>query len=170
MSVSRSMVVRFDGAKELEEAFNALALGAQKTVVRPALRAGGKVILTAIKARVPRRTGNLSKAIKLRASRRSRKQIGVAVFVDKAVLAPRKQPKNPKPGAREGWHPAHVELGYVRKTKKGTFHIPPRSFIRAGFDAVKEQALQAIEAEVGRRMELIYAKPKAAASLDEGGD
>ena len=119
----------------------------------PPLRAGGKVILTAIKARVPRRTGNLSKAIKLRASRRSRKQ-----------------PKNPKPGAREGWHPAHVELGYVRKTKNGTFHIPPRSFIRAGFDAVKEQALQAIEAEVGRRMELIYGKPKAAASLDEGGD
>ena len=54
MSASRSMVVRFDGAKELEEAFNALALGAQKKVFRPALRAGGKVILTAIRARVPR--------------------------------------------------------------------------------------------------------------------
>jgi HK97 gp10 family phage protein len=170
VSTTPSMVVRFEGQKELEAAFHALALSAQKKVFRPALRAGGKVIVAAIKARVPKRTGNLRKSIKLRASRRSRKRIGVAVFVDKAVLAPRKQPKNPKPGAREGWHPAHLELGYVRKTKKGTFHIPPRSFIRAGFDAVKEQALAAIEAEVGRRMELIYQKPKAAESLDEGAD
>ena len=104
------------------------------------------------------------------ASRRSRQKIGVAVFVDKSILAPRKQPKNPKPDAREGWHPAHLELGYVRKTKKGTFVIPPKSFIRAGFDAVKEQAMAAIEAEVGRRMELIYQKPKVVETLDEGGD
>ena len=128
------------------------------------------MILAAIKARVPRKTGNLAKSIKLRASRRSRKRIGVAVFVDKGILKPRTPPKNPKPDRREGWHPAHLELGYVRKTKKGTFVIPPKSFIRAGFDAVKEQALAAIEAEVGRRMDLIYQKPKAAQSLDEGGD
>jgi len=164
------MVVTFDGDKELEAAFNALALGAQKKVFRPALRVGGKVILTSIKARVPRKTGNLAKSIKLRASRRSRKRIGVAVFVDKAILARRKQPKNPKPDRREGWHPAHLELGYVRNTKKGTFVVPPKSFIRAGFDAVKEQALAAIEAEVGRRMDLIYQKPKAVETLDEGGD
>ncbi len=146
-----ALVVRFEGATELEAAFNALALGAQKKVFRPALRAGGKVILTAVKARVPRKTGNLRRSLKLRASRRSRKRIGVAVFVDKTVLAPRKAPKNPRPGAREGWHPAHVELGYVRKTKGGTFHIPPRSYLRAGFDAVKEQATAAALTAARRR-------------------
>ncbi|MGE0193556.1 MAG: HK97-gp10 family putative phage morphogenesis protein [Planctomycetota bacterium] len=170
MSTSKSMVVTFAGDKELEAAFNALALGAQKKVFRPALRAGGKVILAAIKARVPRKTGNLRKSIKLRASRRSRKRIGVAVFVDKGILAPRPTPKRANPGRKEWWHPAHLELGYVRKTKTGTFVVPPQSFIRAGFDSVKEQAMAAIEAEVGRRMDLIYAKPKAAETLDEGAD
>ena len=170
MSASKSFLLVFEGDKELEAAFNALAFGAQKKVFRPALRVGGKVLLAAIKARVPRKTGNLAKAIKLRASRRSRKQIGVAIFVDKSILKPRPTPKKPNEKRKEWWHPAHVELGYVRKTKHGTYHIAPRSFIRAGFDETKEQALQAIEAEVGRRIDLIYAKPKAVESLDEGGD
>jgi HK97 gp10 family phage protein len=164
------LVVKFDGDKELEAAFNALAFGAQKKVFRPALRAGGKVILAAIKARVPRLTGNLAKSLKLRSQKRSRKRFGVAIFVDKTILRPRKPPKHPKPGVREGWHPAHVELGYVRKTKHGTFHIPPHSYIRAGFDEAKETAMSAIEAEAGRRIETIYAKPEAAKTLSEGED
>ena len=86
MGTSRSMVLRFDGDKELEAAFNALALGAQKKIFRPALRAGGKVILAAVKARVPKGTGALGRSIKLRASRRSRQRIGVAVFVDNKLI------------------------------------------------------------------------------------
>lgn len=170
MSTSRSMVIQLDGDKGLEAAFNALALNLQKKVFRPALRAGGKVLLKAIKARVPRDTGNLARAIKLRAGRRSRKSIGVAVFVDKSILKPRPQPKNPKPGAREGWHPAHVELGHVRRTKRGTVHVPPKSFIRAGFDASKEQAHAAIVGELERRMAQIYVRPETAAAMDEGSD
>jgi hypothetical protein len=194
VSAKGSLVVRFEGATELEAAFNALALSAQKKVFRAALRAGGKVLLKAIKARVPKRTGNLAKAIKLRASGRSRKRFGVAVFVDNKLIPLRKGEQQHN---REGFYPAHLELGYVRggtrlrtdwtghgvdrlgrpytrrrvtKTVVGGTVIPPRSFIRAGFDASKEDALRAIEAEAGRRMEIIYQKPKAAETLDEGGD
>ncbi len=190
----RSLVVKVEGATELTAAFNALAFSAQKKVMRPALRAGGKVILAAVKARVPRKSGALARAIKLRSRGRSRKVIGVAVFVDNKLIPLKKGEGQHN---REGFYPAHLELGYVRggirarrtftaegvdrlgrrytrrrvsKTVTGGKVIPPRSFIRAGFDAVKEQALSAIVAEAGRRMELIYQKPKAAASLDEGGD
>ena len=191
MGTSRSMVLRFDGDKELEAAFNALALGAQKKIFRPALRAGGKVILAAVKARVPKGTGALGRSIKLRASRRSRQRIGVAVFVDNKLIP---LGKGEQQHNREGFYPAHLELGYVRggirlrtrwtkhgvdrlgraytrqrvsKSVVGGTVIPPRSFIRAGFDAVKEQALAAIEAEVARRMEAIWQRPSTAASPDE---
>ena len=176
MGTSRSMVLRFDGDKELEAAFNALALGAQKKIFRPALRAGGKVILAAVKARVPKGTGALGRSIKLRASRRSLQRIGVAVFVDNKLIP---LGKGEQQHNREGFYPAHLELGYVRggirlrtratgsKTVVGGTVIPPRSFIRAGFDAVKEQAMAAIEAEVARRMEAIWQRPSTAASPDE---
>ena len=55
----------------------------------------------------------------------------------------------------------------VSKSVVGGTVIPPRSFIRAGFDAVKEQALAAIEAEVARRMEAIWQRPSTAAAPDE---
>jgi len=171
MSTSRSLNISLFGDKELEAAFNALALNVQKKVFRPALRAGMKLVHRAIVARVPVDTGALKGAIKLRAGQRQRGRITLAVFVDKARL-----PKRTKSGGKEWFYPAHVELGHVVAGKRGAganevrAFVPPKSYMRAGFDAAKDAAVAAIEAEAGRRMETLFLHPKQAGALSEGED
>ncbi len=48
--------------------------------------------------------------------------------------------------------------------------VPPRSYMRAGFDEAKEAAVVVLEAEVSKRMEALFLHPKQAAGLDEGED
>jgi HK97 gp10 family phage protein len=74
--------VRFEvrGAKELKRKLDELADKEVKKIVRQAMRAGAKVILPKAKAYAPvGATGNLRRAIKVRAAKRSRKYIGVNV-------------------------------------------------------------------------------------------
>jgi HK97 gp10 family phage protein len=172
VAAPRSLRLTVFGDKDLEAAFNALAFNVQKKVFRPALRAGMKVIHRAILAKVPVDTGALRGAIKLRAGARKRGRVQLAVFVDKALL-----PKRTKAGAKEWFYPAHVELGHVARGKKGAdkggevrAFVPPRSYMRAGFDEAKEAAVVAIEAEVSKRMEALFLHPKQAGALDEGED
>lgn len=182
-ATSKSLQVRVFGDKELEAAFRALSFGAQKKVFRPALRAGGKVLLAATKDRVPVDLGYTKRAIKMKPLTRSRRRIGVSIFVDKNFLpTTRLKAKD----GHETFPPAAIELGYVAggkrretrwvssgidslgrrysrrrvtRTREGGTYVPPRSFMRAGFDAAKEAALAAIEAEAGKRIDDLWLNP-----------
>jgi HK97 gp10 family phage protein len=81
--------VRFEvrGDRELKRKLNQLANKEVKKIVRQAMRAGAKVILPRARANAPvGATGNLRRAIKVRAAKRSRKYIGINVTLGKGFF------------------------------------------------------------------------------------
>jgi HK97 gp10 family phage protein len=72
--------IRIDGMEDLLKRLKTLEPKLAKKVIRQSLRAGAKVILTAARAKAPRRSGLLKKSIKVRALKRSRTgRIGITV-------------------------------------------------------------------------------------------
>lgn len=57
-----------------------------KPVMRKAMRAGGKVILPAVKANAPEISGRLKRGIRLRAAKRSRRYVGITVTSSKGFF------------------------------------------------------------------------------------
>lgn len=51
----------------------------QRAIERKALKAAGRIVLQAVRAEAPKRTGTLSRSFKLRSKKRSRKSQGVVV-------------------------------------------------------------------------------------------
>ena len=76
----------------------------QKKVIRKGLRAGGKIWLAAVKAAAPVRSGNLKRAIKLRAGPRRKGASSITVGARRKDLKVR-------PGD-QGFYPASVEYGH----------------------------------------------------------
>lgn len=60
-------------------------------------------------------------------------------------------------GENEWFWPMAVEAGYMRGSRK----IPAKSYMRAGFDASKERALDAVRKTVADRMGMVWKNPKS---------
>lgn len=83
----RGILINLDGNEEIQAAFRALELGAQKKVMRPALRVAVRIIRAAILPLVPVRTGALRRAIRTGARKyRGARKIGNVVYIDKRRL------------------------------------------------------------------------------------
>lgn len=76
-----TVTLTLPGADELAARLRGLPIKIAKKCIRPALRDGSKVIAAEVRARAPKVSGRTVAAVKVRASPRSRKLIGVNVTV-----------------------------------------------------------------------------------------
>jgi HK97 gp10 family phage protein len=114
------------GVADLDRALRALPAKIGNKVVRQALRKGAKTFAAAARAKAPKETGKLESAIKVRAGRRSRTGIAVAVVV----------------GAESFDGPG--EYLYPVASEFGTSKMKAQPYLRPAFDALKS----AVEAQV----------------------
>lgn len=88
----------------------------QKKALRPALRAGAKVIQKSAKSKAPRLSGRLRKFIKVKSLKRSRGEIGVAVQTGTRL-------ELQIPHAEQGYYPFSIEFG-TKTVKKQPYMKP----------------------------------------------
>ena len=126
--------MRLSGAKELDRKLQRLPAKAEKKVWRQGLRAGAKVVQSAVKARSPRRSGRMASSVKVRAMKRSRNRIGILVQSGKGFF----KGDDFYAGFQElGFHIGSRKLGNKRRFVEG------RHFFEEGFDISKQEALNA---------------------------
>jgi HK97 gp10 family phage protein len=151
-----AMQIKLEGGAALDRKLRSLPVAVAKTIMRKALRTGGKPILKAARAKVPVLTGATRRAIKLRTLRsRSRGSIAVAISV----------------GAKDFYkgdqfYAAFLEFGHrigkrstsLRAYKRRTGEdprgeVPPRPFLRPAMDENADAAVAAIGSELGALIE-----------------
>lgn len=123
--------IDFTGEVKLMKALSRLEKKEAAKIVRPALRAGGKVVLEETKRRVPVDRGELRRSLKLRAARSSRRRGAIGVRINTGTREELGIPPWVK-----SYYPAHLELG--------AFMRPARSYMRTAMDAKREEAIAII--------------------------
>lgn len=133
------------GFEELGKAFDSLEPQMQKKALRPALRAGARVIQKAAKQKAHTHSGLNAKWIKVKSLKRSRGSIGVSV-----QTGTREQLGIPR--SAKGYYPFSEEYG--TRTKAAHPYMRP---------ALSENVLQATDAigkELEKRLDFIVSKLK----------
>ncbi len=128
--MARSNDLDILGEKEIRRAFKTLPAALAKKAVRRALRKGMKVVKAKVKEYVPRDTGQLEGAIKVKAAKRSRLAFGVNVEIGEDDFV------------GESFYGAAVDLG--------TKYVEARNFMRDGFEAGGEAAKSVAVYDLGR--------------------
>ncbi len=104
----------------------------QRNVMTGAVRAGAAVIRNEARVRVPKRTGNLKKSIIV--MKRKTESYGLIRF----SVTPSKKGKN------SGWYAHFIEFG--------TIHQSAKPFMRPALDAKQDEALQASQEYIAKRI------------------
>lgn len=133
-------------------------------IARDASIAAAQIIRQSVLAMTPVRTGKLKAGIKIRAAR-------VRRGVGRLVLLPDRNTLGIDLKDPYFW-PAAVEYGHAspgfgvfnaitkkRRRRTGLKHIPARSFLRAGFDAVEKQAGAALMRHLDTALAQEFARP-----------
>lgn len=133
---------RLTGDKQLDAIFAGLPMKVQKQVLRPALRSAAKIVHAAAKNNAPVKTGALRRSLKVRAGKRTRKNLVRAVV---------------QTGASDNlfkgktYYGAFQEFGW-KSGKRGSSsrrQISGKHYIQAAYDSTaataKEQALEEIK-------------------------
>jgi HK97 gp10 family phage protein len=154
--------MRFDvdvtGDAQLAQALTSLVPKLEAKVIRQAVRAGARPVLAKSKANVSalrvtgERTGPLLRGLKIRALKRKKGRIGVAVQTPtRAELG--------IPEDAESYYPAAIEFGGIREEGvSAPVHIPAQPYMRPALAATRSDAsrlirdaiLTGIEREVRR--------------------
>ena len=139
------------GDKELSRALHALPITVAKSVLRPALRAGAKESLGAIKRRAPRDTGALARSLKVRAAQRSRTHFGAGVRIGEGYFK------------GDTFYGAFQELGW-KTGKRGSGNrrqIPGRRFMRGGLEESKAQVLATVSKMARQKLPMAIMQARA---------
>lgn len=114
--MSKLITLQLDGFEEVIKIFEKLPATLQKKALRPALRAGAKIILKAAKAKSAKLTGKNRRFIKIKSLKRSRKSIGVMI-----QTGTREQLGIPRD--EQGYYPMVLEYG-SKNVKRRPFMKP----------------------------------------------
>jgi HK97 gp10 family phage protein len=153
--------IKIQGLEQLRKKLDVLGKTGVKRAMRPALRAGQKVITKAAQAAAPVRTGLVQRNIKTRAIRRSRKHFGMRTVLGEGFYKGKTfygafQEFGWKTGSRKH-DPSAVSNRYVRSLQRR--QIPGKHFMekaakanaRAVGDLIVNLAAPDIEAEAAKR-------------------
>jgi len=134
------MEVEMRGFKELEKSLLQLETKVAKKVVRQALRAGGKILLKAVKQKVPVDTGELKKNIKVKAGKRKKGQASIFVGTSE------------KNYSGPYFYASFVEYGHLQGSrniaKANREFVAARPYMRPSFDLTKK----AVEKEITTKL------------------
>lgn len=147
------ITMRLEGAMELQRRLSTLPAKVEKKVVRRSLRVGAKMFQRQAKANAPvGETGDLKRALAVRAGRRRRGSASVRV-----IFNTKKYPLvSYTRGGKRYFYPAAVEYGW--KKPDGTRH-PAQPYFRPAFETEKHRALNATMREMRNGVEAEARKP-----------
>ncbi len=123
------------GAKELLRKLKAMDTKLAKKVTRQALRKSAKPMLAAAKSRAPVITGGLRDSLKLRAGRRKKDRVSIAVVT------------------AAGWFKG--DQFYAAFVEVGTSQAPAHPYLRPAFDNTRSESLQIISSELASGIEKV---------------
>lgn len=128
------------GFEKLAKKFETLEPKLRAKALRPALRAGAKVIQKSAKAKAHKRSGKNAKFIKVKSLKRSRKQIGVAI----------------QTGTRQELNIPRDDQGYYPFTEEyGTKNRSAHPYMRPALVEKRNEATRAVGKELEKRMKKI---------------
>ncbi len=139
------------GDRQLIAALKDMRTADQKASVRGALRKAGKKIQASIKANAPRETGQLRKAVKVRAMKRSRVRFGIRVATS---------PHGRNLFEGEAFYGGFIEFGW-KAGKRGTPNrrrVRPNPFIKRGTNAVAKTVIRQFSQELGEEIVKVASK------------
>jgi len=175
-----SLQLTLEGFEAVANAFNALPAQFQGQFLRPALRAGAKVMLASVARTAPKSSEapHVSMTLKVKAMKRKTGRVGYVVITG----------KRPSLGIKNQntYYPAHLEYGYLTgprvqgpvnpakgessrdafkrmQLEGGRRHVPGTHWMRRGLEAGRATAATAVAQELSRRM-------KASIGLDKLSD
>jgi len=122
-------VFKLTGLDKSIKKLKGLEAKVSKKVVRQAMRAGMKLVQQAVKNNAPVDSGDLKEGVKVRATKRSRKKMGIMVSI--------------------GGKPNYVgDLYYGAMVEWGTKYQSPQGFMRRSFDETHDQAIEIASAGI----------------------
>jgi HK97 gp10 family phage protein len=172
-----SEIVKVTGLRELNTALTRLADDVARKHVRGAVAAGARIIRDAAVRNVPVRTGKLRRAIYSKwiaaASGRDRQTFLVSVRRGKNFQSKKRQNKRGRTVTtrdNDAYYWTWIEFGHVATgptrigggsvrrararsaLKSAGRFVPPRPFLRPAFEANKTAAIEAVRAELAKRI------------------
>ena len=129
--------IAISGLTELEQKLKNLPIKLRKQMMRKALRAGGKIILSAAKENSPVRSGLLQSQLKLRTGKNKRGYMSVRIGTGKKG--------DPGPA----YYSSFIELGW----KRGGHQIAPNPFLKRASDSAKDRAGRAVTDSLKQQIE-----------------
>lgn len=145
----------FSGDKKAQRAFDKLKKSAQGKVLRPALRAGAKVVKEAAQARAPKLTGAMARTMQVRSKRMSRKRVRVEHGGLKPIAIAARTAPRAKLNIDAGdpyYYPSAVEFG--------TKHMEGRHFLEESGKAAKGSAISTVRRVAKAKLREVIAKAK----------
>lgn len=127
--MSKLFDLKLEGFEDVIKTFNTLDDKLQKKAMRPALRAGAKIIQKAAKNKSPTLTGKNKKFIKVKSLKRSRGSVGLAI----------------QTGTREQLGIPRDEHGYYPMVLEyGSKHVKKQPFMKPALEQNREKSTKAI--------------------------
>lgn len=142
-------VVSLHGDKELIRTLRGLETKLQNKALRTASRKAGKVVATAAKGNAPVDSGQLKRAIKVRAIKRQRNRVGVTVGSSKADYTGEQFYLSfVELGHRIGKRKSHKKQTDEQKAKDTRPFVEPQPFLKPALENNKAQVETVFVSEI----------------------